>query len=292
MAFILTLFLLIATSLAHAYELIVIQAVSTTKRTFITRNGKRQGVTPGITGTFTAEDVSVLAKAIHVTGQFTQWELVNQEAVLPFEKGAVVTYYPAQEYIWALSPENERKKYIKSYLVHRKRSFILNGALTRGLAASVSDAPANETSRGGAMAEIYYEQDFYENFSFNFGFRYEREVINYPASSFTTERNLFMGGVLYYFDVLQDYIPGRFYLGPEFGYGLSKTESVGFAQSGPVTLLPAIRFGLSLPFDESWDFMLETAFESLQTREAQEDGTPQTTTQSNFKSAIGLRKYF
>src|SRR5690606_8135948 len=86
---------------AQAFELIVIQAISSSKKTFITRNGIRQGVQVGVTGTFTAENVSVLARAINVTGQFTQWQIINPDAILPYEKGAIVTYYPATEYLWA-----------------------------------------------------------------------------------------------------------------------------------------------------------------------------------------------
>jgi hypothetical protein len=118
---------------ASAFELIMIQAVSNTKKTFITRHGKRDGVSIGNTATFTAEDVSINAKAINITSNFTQWEIVNENARLPFEKGAMVTYYPANEYIWALSTEPERKKYIKSMIPTLKQSFTFRAGLSRGL---------------------------------------------------------------------------------------------------------------------------------------------------------------
>ncbi len=109
---------------AQAFELIMVQAVSDSKQTFITRNGKRQGHIQGMTGTFTAEDISILAKAITVTGNFTQWEILNKGSQLPFEKGQIVTYYPATEYIWALAPESERRKYIKSELNLLRKSWV------------------------------------------------------------------------------------------------------------------------------------------------------------------------
>jgi hypothetical protein len=37
---------------------------------------------------------------------------------------------------------------------------------------------------------------------------------------------------------------------------------------------------------------MDSAFESLQTKETQEEGIEQTTTQTNFKVGIGLRRYF
>lgn len=285
--------LLFVTVSAHAFELIMVQAISESRKTFITRNGKRQGIQPGMTGTFTADDVSILAKAINVTGGFTQWQIVNIDAILPFEKGAIVTYYPATEYIWALAPESERRKYIKSEVPMAKRSLVFKGAITRGLSESVSDAPANSSRRGGYMAEVYYEKDLYYGLAFDVGLRYEREVINYDGASLQTKRSMAIVDLLYYFDGLRYYISGgRFYLGAGIGYGLSNTSTVGLSQSGPVSMLPTVRAGISLPFNDEWEFVTDAAFESLNTREEQESGRIQTTTQTNFKMGFGLRKFF
>ena len=107
MRFGLLFFLLLATSLrAFAYELMTIQSVSSTKKSFITRNGKRQGLIRGMTATFTAEDVSILAKLVNLSGNFSQWQIVNSEAIVPFENGSIVTYYAATEYLWC--PTGER----------------------------------------------------------------------------------------------------------------------------------------------------------------------------------------
>jgi opacity protein-like surface antigen len=278
---------------AQAFELIMIQAISESKKTFITRNGKRQGLQPGMTGTFTAENISILAKAINVTGNFTQWQVMNSDAIIPYEKGTIVTYYPATEYLWALAPESERKKYIKSHIPKNRRSWVFKGSLSRGLSESVSDAPANTPKRGGYMGEVYYEKGLYYNLAFDVGLRYEREVINYDGASFLTKRSLFIADLLYYFDSLRDYISGgKFYIGAGLGYGLSNTSTVGLSQSGPVAILPTVKAGVSLPFNDEWDFLFDGAFESLNTREEQEDGRIQTTTQTNFKVGFGLRRFF
>jgi opacity protein-like surface antigen len=287
----LSLFLL--STAAQAFELISIQAISDTKKTFITRNGKRQGVQIGMTGTFTAEDISVLARVINVSGNFTQWQLINQDAILPFEKGTIVTYYPATEYIWALAPESERRKYIKSEIPDIRRSWVFKGSLSRGLSESVSDAPANTPNRGGYMGEIYYEKDLIHNLAFDVGARYETEVVNFEGVSFVTRRSLLIADLIYYFDFLRDFTAGgRFYLGGGLGYGLSNTKTEGFSQSGVASLLPAIKLGVSLPFNETWEFVTDGAFESLNTREEQEGGRIQTTTQTNFKVGFGLRRFF
>jgi len=287
------LFISFTTISAQAFELIVIQAVSETKKTFITRNGKRQGIQPGVTGTFTAEDVSVLAKAINVSGNFTQWQLINPDAIFPFEKGAIITYYAATEYIWALAPELERRKYIKSQIHTPRRCLIFKGAISRGLSETVSETTATTPTRGGYMGEVYFERDIFGYLAFDVGLRYEREVINYSGASLMTQRNLAIIGLLYYFEFFPDYISGgQFFLGAGMGYGLSNTSTVGLSQSGPVSLLPTVKMGVSFPFNDQWGFILDGASESLSTKEEQEDGNIQTTNQTNFKVGFGLRRIF
>lgn len=277
---------------AQAFELIMVQAVSDSKKTFITRNGKRQGVMVGLTATFTAEDVSILAKAINVTGNFTQWEVTNPDMILPFEKGTIVTYYRTTEQLWALAPEKLRQKYIRSQMPKTRSSLVFKSALTRGLSESVSEAPATQVNRGGIMGEIYYEKDIAYGFAFDLGLRYEREVVNYEGASFTTNRGLLVGDILYYFNTLREYIPGKLFLGLGAGYGMSNTQTTAFSQSGVVALVPTVKAGLTYPFNETWEFLIDGAFESLQTVEEQEDGREQSTTQTNFKTGIGLRRYF
>lgn len=214
---------------------------------------------------------------------------------MPFEKSTIVTYYPATEYIWALAPEKERKKYIKSQIPMAQQSWVFKGALSRGLSESVSDAPANSPKRGGYMGEVYFEKDIFggNGLAFDIGIRYERETVNYTGASLVTKRTMVVGDILYYFNFLRDYINGgRFFLGAGLGYGLSNTSTVGLSQSGPVSLLPTMKLGVSLPFNETWEFVTDGAFESLNTREEQESGNVQTTTQTNFKFGFGLRRFF
>ena len=289
----LILLFLLGSFSAYGFELIMIQTVSESKRTFITRNGKRQGLQNGHTGTFTSDDVSVLARVVNATGEFTQWELINKDALLPFEKGAIVTYYPATEYLWALAPEYERRKYIKSEIPKNRTSLIFKGALTKGLSESVSGAVSATPDRGGYLGEIYYEKGLYGGLAFDVGLRYEQEVANYEGFSYSTIRRLAIIDLVYYFDAMREYLSGgRFYLSGGLGYGISATTTTSLSQSGIVALLPVFKGGLTLPFNETWEFMMDSAFESLNSREEQESGTVQTTTQTNFKIGLGLKRYF
>jgi hypothetical protein len=140
---------------------------------------------------------------------------------------------------------------------------------------------------------VYFERDIFGYLAFDVGLRYEREVINYSGASLITQRNLAIIGLLYYFEFFPDYISGgQFFLGGGMGYGLSNTSTVGLSQSGPVSLLPAVKMGVSFPFNDQWGFILDAASESLSTKEEQEDGNIQTTNQTNFKVGFGLRRIF
>jgi len=285
--------LLIAFSLpAKAYELFVIQAVSATKKTFVTRNGQRQGVVQNMTATFTADDVALIAKAKTVTSQFTQWEVVNPEAQVPFSTGTIVTYHPAQEYLWSLNPEEARRRYITEARPESQRSWLMKGATTRGLTESVSGTTAETTSRGGVAMDVLFEYLFHPNFAWDVGLRYEREIVNLPGGSLITQRAMLVADVLYYLNAIESFYDARFYLGLGFGVGQSSTSADGKIQSGQALLLPAAKLGVSLPVNKKWDFLLESAFETLKTDERLENKTRQATNQTNFRLGVGLRKSF
>ena len=291
MRFSLTVLILCLSTQAFAYELLVVQAVSSSKKTFVTRNGKRQGVVENLTGTFTAENVALIARAMTVTSQFTQWQLVNDNAKVPFEPGSMVTYHPAQEYIWALNPEAARKKFLKELRPVVRRSWIVKGAMTKGLNETVSSAAPQNTSRGGIALDALYER-LYNNFAWDAGIRYENEVVNLSGGSLITQRMMAVTDLLYYFEGLDDFYSARVFIGIGMGYGQSSTDADGIRQSGFALLLPAAKIGIALPFDKEWDFMIESAFETLKSTEELEDKSKQTTNQSNLRIAVGLRKFF
>ncbi len=291
------LFLIFAVSFtlvsqALAYELLMIQTVSTSRKSFVTRSGKRQGVTENFTATFTADNVSFIARARTVTSQFTQWEVVNPQAIVPFDPGTLVTYHPAEEYVWALSPEQARIKYIEDLRPNRKRSVLIKSAITRGLNESVSNVEAQNPNRGGVAMDLIYEKQFTPHFAWDAGLRYESEVVNLNVGTLNTQRILLVGDILYYFDPVEDFYNARVFVGAGIGIGQSSTNVQGIVQSGTATLIPAAKLGLTLPFNKDWDFIVESAFETLRTEELLEDRTNQSTTQSNLRIGIGIRKFF
>jgi hypothetical protein len=279
-------------SSVFAYELLMVQAVSATKKSFVTRNGKRQGVVENLTGTFTANDVAVIARARTVTSLYTQWEVLNDIATVPFEPGTVITYHPAQEHLWSLNPEEARRRYIWELRPEVKTSMLVKGAITKGLNESTSQAAVQSVNRGGVALDFLYEKLFNYNLAWDAGIRYENEVVNLAGGSLITQRLMVIADFLYYFDPLDVFYGARVFLSAGFGYGQSSTSADGNVQSGYAMLLPSAKIGMTLPFNREWDFIMESAFETLQTQEELEDRSKQTTNQSNLRIALGLRKFF
>jgi hypothetical protein len=292
MKLLISLLIFIVAIEAWSYELVAIQAISTTKKTFITRKGKRDGVIPGVTGTFVADDVAMLSKAKTVTGEYTHWELINPEAALPFAKGQIVTYHPAEEYVWTLMKDEKRKTILESKFNEPKKSVLIKTAMTRGLSESTSEAYPGNTRRGGLLYEILYEKEYFENLALDIGARYEKEIVIVSEATLTTQRLMLIGDVLYYIPGLEDLTSARIYLGLGLGYGESSTATTGSVSSGTAMLIPAAKIGGSMRFNRDYHFILEGAFETLQTTEKLPVGGTQTTNQSNMRVGIGIRKYF
>ncbi len=279
-------------SSAYSYELIKIQSVSRSGQTFVTRHGKKDGVILGKRGTFTSDNVSVVARAITVSRDFTQWEVQNQIIDTPFEKGDFITYYDAKEYLWTLTPENLKRKYIKKYIHENKNYIGLHSSLSRGLSQSVTGSEATDSERGSILFELFYERDFSRYISGAIGFRYEREVINVPEASLITTRAMGLADLRFYFPKLQSFFDSKAFLGIGVGYGDSGTSTSVQIISGKVSLLPALKGGLVIPMRKRFDFVVEVGLDSLQSLELDAQGKKIESTSSNFKYGGGIKYSF
>lgn len=278
---------------ASAYELVTIQSVSSTKKTFITRTGQRQGVALGQRSTFTADDVAVLAQAMNVTGEFTQWKLVNEEATVPFEKGTIATWYNTTEYLWALNPEEERLKYIKYRAAKPEQALIFKGSLGQSISASESGSTASEVKYSGYLIEALYENGIASSLAYNVGVRQHWESATSNGVRSSTARSMLLADMAYYFDAFKHLLEqGKIFAALGIGFGPSSTTTNAASQTGTVLMLPSVRLGLDLPFDHRWHFLVETGFETLQTKENVSIGGTQTRNQTNLKAGFGLKRFF
>jgi hypothetical protein len=280
-------------SVAFSAELLVIQTISNSGKSFVTRNGKSSGVSVGVRGTFTGNNVSIIARAKTVTRNYTQWLIDNQDAIVPFKKDEIVTYHNTSEYVWTLMPDDTRKKFMKDLIHTEKSALQMRTGLTRGISQSVSEvAPAENLQIGGYMLEVMYEKEYSKNISLLAGFRIESEVINLNEASLTASRQIAIVEGLYYLGKMESFYNGQIFGGLALGYGLSSTSTPGSQSSGPVMILPAVKLGLLLPLSNQYRFMFDTALESLNIREGSDTASEQTTNQVNLRYGIGLKRYF
>ena len=274
---------------AYSYELVVIQGISNKKQTFVTRGGKDKDIFVGQNMTFTSDDVSIIAKAVTVTRDFTQWEIKNNYTDIPFRKGELVTMYKTTEHLWALSPGTVRRKYIKNEFFQVKDSVEANFALTRGISESVSEAESQDTERGGYHFEGAYKSELSLNWAYAVGLRLVREVVNTPLASLVNQRFLGVAEARYYFDPMNDFHRARIGLALGIGYGQSRTETSGQTSFGDAFLLPSTKISLDFPLSEKYDFGTYAAFESLRLEEDFADGSDQTTNLINSKIGFVFR---
>lgn len=284
------LFILLAflsTSL-HAYELLMVQAVSNTGKTFLTKIGKEEGIFVGKKGTFTSNNTSIIATAINVTREQTLWRIDNEITTVPFKNGEVVTYNSAVEHLWALSPDEMRNKYAKSFVPERKLSFDFGFAINKTLNESVSGVEDRNTNRTGYQFDFGFTKDLKEEISLSFYLRYAQE--NTTDAVATVKNQRFMGILepRYYFPRIKSFKDSRFFSGLSVGFGKSQTSVPGLSTSGQALLLPGVKLGLEIPTKKDWRVMLDASFESLSTDENLERGKTQKTTFTNFKTGLML----
>lgn len=283
---------LLLCSSSYAFELIMIQGVSKTKQTFIARMGKQDGIFEGKEATFTANDVSIIAKAISVTREFSQWEISNNYTDVPFRKGEVVTYYDTKEYLWALTPEKLKQKYIKEEIYHPRLSMAIHSSFLRGISGATSGADNASTQRGGMSFEGFLEKEYSQNLAFAGGLRYEEEVINVDVASLNAKRFIGIVETRYYFNKIQDFYNARFMLALGAGYGQASLETSGQSSAGNAFILPITKGAMVLPIDKFSDLLIEVAFENVRSDLEFEDGSTQGSNDNNFRFGLGYKKYF
>jgi hypothetical protein len=284
------LFCLLTTSV-HAYELVIIQGLSKSKQTFVTRNRKQKTFLEDQKVTFTNNNVSIIAKAFKVTREFTQWEILNDYTDVPFQKGEIVTMYAAKEYLWALSPETIKRRYIKDKKFTTKRSFESRFAFTKGLSESVSEAVPDSPDRGGYQFEGMYRTQYDFNWALSFGLRYTQEIVNLTASSLTNTRLAAVINGRYYFEKMEDFFNAQIGLSLGMGFGQSRTSTSGQTSFGDVLILPSTKISLDLPINKKYEFGFYAGFESIRMEESFTDNSTQTTNLNNSQVGFVFRQH-
>tara|TARA_R110000868_G_scaffold61524_4_gene186993 strand:+ start:9248 stop:10156 length:909 start_codon:yes stop_codon:yes gene_type:complete len=280
-------------------ELLIIQSVSNTKRTFVIRKGKAEGVLVHQESLFTNEKFSLSARAIEVTRDYSLWQISDTRATVPFQKGETVNYTNTIENLYTEIPllrydpkelaKEARERNRISQL--RPEKWLLRGNLSFTLSESITETQASlESSRSGISFEAQRLWSFHPKMTAGFGIRYDQEntSLTEPNIDIPTTRILGIADFIYHFDQIGE-SRNHLYLGLGIGIGTSVTQVDEATSSGLATLLPSARLGYAMALSNGMSMVVETIAESISSSETFEDGQQQNTNLVNAKIAVGIK---
>lgn len=279
-------------------ELIVVQAVSTSRQTFVINRGLRHGVNTSMEALFSTKDLSLMARVVEATRDFSMWRINEKRAVFPFEKEQIVTYNQAGTNIWNEIPEVREK--LQQALTDAEVFRSIYGAqhsisarlgLTSTFYESVSETDSErKPSRGGFQVEAIYHYRWREKMELGAGLRFDKEdaVIDDPPLTIPSQRYFLLAEFTYHFDRFEK-TQNNLYATVGAGIGRSQTTVNDSVSTGLATVLPYVKFGYLAQKSPKFAWFVESSIEAISTNESFLDTKEQTTNLVNAKIGGGLR---
>ena len=159
-------------------ELVIVQSVSTTLKTFVIRRGTDDGVALGQESLFSTTDISLRMKCIEISRYHSLWKLVEQRASIPFLKNEFITYTNNLDRITMEVSNLVEKEKEYSRIILKNNFWLFRTALSVTFFESISSTGANsDSSRGGIQFEIYRPREIYPAIEWAWGLRYDMESV-------------------------------------------------------------------------------------------------------------------
>lgn len=274
-------------------NLVIIQSISSSRRSFIIHRGAKDGISTNQLALFSTEKVSLLCRAIEVAHDHSLWKVDEPMASIPFQKRQFVVYTPSLETIWTKIPslKDVLQKQIRVALAKPKPYWLIRGAMSYGLYESVSETDAESTRRRtGQQVEMLWNFNFSKNLDWGLGARIDNEKALLSVEDLVVEsRRMFAISELTYTFPPIGGTKNYFYMTATVGLGTSSTTINDNTSSGSAGILPAFHIGLATNTTENNYFMIEAVLESIAVKESFQDGTEQDTNIVNAKLALGFR---
>lgn len=272
-------------------ELVIIQAVSTTKKNFVVRRGFEEGVSVGQESLFSTANFSVLCRAVEVTRHHSLWIPLDKRAKVPFDRKDYVTFSNNVEKVSIkIADIVEQKK--ESARWKRKEYWITRFSISAAMWESVSETNAErEANRGGFQFEVYGSRTVYEDIELAIGVRFDQEtaIIDESNLEIPTTRYMLMGELIYNFPNF-DGTKDNVYAALGGGIGLSYTIVNEQQSSGIAYLAPIVRLGYKKTLSPKYALLIEGVGEAISMEETPENEEDvQTTNIVNLKFSMGLK---
>lgn len=280
--------------LPQAYQMVIIEGISETRRTFVTKTGKRSGFVEGMEVSFNTENIGVLARAKLVTGRFTVWEMIEKGGTIPFRPGQTVVMNRAKEDLWHMVPKQVKES--KSL-----QNFTFRANYGIGIHESFSRVTQEDkVERNEYQFDILYENHFGQeltsgwghHLSWALGIRLEREAQVFDQITVVADRWYILGELTYHFPRMDKLYDSHFYAGLTIGAGYSTAFVDGDQQVGVAYVLPGTRLGIQHDLSVSSSFFIEGALDSVAIRELVDFVGEAHTNGVNAKLGVGLKYHF
>lgn len=282
-------------------NLIVIQTVDTSAKTFIIRKGMGEQIYKGQRSLFSSKSISFVAKVISVNREFSQWQMIDEKGVIPFSSGEIVTFSYSPEKIWTEIPRMisdreyndilalEKKLLLKKYGLLYQGRYQFSAGIAQGLNESTTESSNNDGARTGKTYKLKYTNSFNDYLRYELGVRVDSDILTLNSPDLEVDSQRYMGvvGLQARFNDFWalDAIP---YITISAGYGRSQSQINDSVKVGNVTLIPSFTLGIDIPYSKSLSFIIEGNVESLTATETFADGVEQRTNLTQASVSLGL----
>lgn len=290
-------------------ELVIIQAVSKTRRSFVIGKGIRDGIVSEQEIVFSNNNVSLVCRASEVNREYSLWVPVDKTILVPFLKDQIVSAQtdlesnltPREigkiktEYsnILDLKVEKPDTSFhddsIKKFRIENNIS--LKGGFNRSLTQSSSAVEEDKNRiRNGYNLVVEYHRRLIPQLEIGMGARFDYELyhIKEPELDIPTKRLMAQFSLTYHFLKFATN-KNNFYVSIAGAVGQSETIVNEETAKGQVLILPEIRFGMLMPVSSVYAAVFETSIESVSANETFADDSKQKTNLINFRLSAGIR---
>lgn len=272
-----------------ADELVVIQAVSTTRKTFAVRKGFSDGIGKGQESLFTNKNTSFSATATDVNRFFSVWSINDKRGSVPFDKGEFVTFTNSVENVYFEIPYAQSTPEELTFRPSSK--WIFRTHFSFAISESVSETEASRyAGRSGFQVEFFFNRNFTRKMDWGIGLRFDKENTSLEDQNLDvpTNRTMLAAEFTYHFDKMEE-SEDNMYLSAGGAYGLTNTTVNDDVSAGTVMVFPYLKLGYVYKWSPSYDILFELTGEAIAASEAFEGEESQTTNVVNTKFGIGVR---
>ena len=262
-----TILLLVSFRLGAAGELVVIQAVSASGKTFVIRRGVAEGVNKYQGSFFTNQGASFSATAIDVNRHYSLWKIREGKGRVPFSKGERILFVPGARDIGSESYKMAHWDWEKWHF-RPFESWVLRFHYGLSLGESISSiAGSRVRDRQSLQLEGVYAKRFRTDMDWRVGLRWDREVSRLfgPTVDSIVHRYLAVGEINYYFEGSEVDVQ-HYYVGTGGGGGLCSTRILEWNQWGTCVAFPMVRLGYEHRKDV-YALLFELSVDSVYSRE-------------------------